>query len=101
MHVERSEPEGLATVGQTIYFAGNSFSRNLHFSFKVEEVNLESYQLGMHVFFPYGLHVTPPSPHIPSMRPPGASNMPETSSSHQDGEVSFSKYMVPQQSLGA
>ena len=58
VQVERSEPEGLASVGQTIYFAGNGFSRNLHFSFKVEEVNLESYQLGMHVFFPYGLQET-------------------------------------------
>jgi hypothetical protein len=44
VHVERSEPEGPATVGQTIYFAGKAFGRTWHFVFKVEEVNPERYQ---------------------------------------------------------
>ena len=52
---ERSEPEGPATVGQTIYFTGKAFGRTLHFIFKVEEVNPERYQLGVHAFFPLGL----------------------------------------------
>ena len=37
--VERREPEGPASVGQTIYFARKAFGRILHFIFKVEEVN--------------------------------------------------------------
>ncbi len=52
---ERSEPEGPATVGQTIYFAGKAFGRTLHFIFKVEEVNPERHQLGLHAFSPFGL----------------------------------------------
>src|SRR5690349_2253910 len=55
---DRIEPEGPATVGQTIYFAGKAFGRTLrflHFIFKVEEVNPERHQLGLHVFFPLGL----------------------------------------------
>ena len=55
VQVERSEPEGSATVGQTIYFAGKAFGRTLHFIFKVEEVNPERHQLGLHAFFPFGL----------------------------------------------
>jgi hypothetical protein len=63
VQVERSEPEGPATVGQTIYFTGKAFGRTLHFIFKVEEVNPERYQLGLHAFFPLGMpeekaHVT-------------------------------------------
>ena len=53
VQVERSEPEGPATVGQTIYFAGKAFGRTLHFIFKVEEVNPERHQLGLHAFFPF------------------------------------------------
>ena len=59
IHVERSEPEGPATVGQTIYFAGKTFGRTLHFIFKVEEVNPERRQLGLHAFFPLGLQMKP------------------------------------------
>jgi len=55
VQVERSEPEGPATVGQTIYFGGKAFGRTLHFIFKVEEVNPERHQLGLHAFFPLGL----------------------------------------------
>jgi len=59
VQVERSEPEGPATVGQTIYFAGKAFGRTLHFIFKVEEVNPERHQLGLHAFFPWGLQEKP------------------------------------------
>ena len=54
VQAERIEPEGPATAGQTIYFTGKAFGRTLHFSFKVEEVNSERHQLGLHVFFPIG-----------------------------------------------
>ena len=55
VRVERSEPEGPATVGQTITFAGKAFGLTLRFSFKVEEVNPERYQLGLHAFLKLGL----------------------------------------------
>ncbi len=55
VQVVRSEPEGPASAGQTIYFAGKAFGRILHFIFKVEEVNPERHQLGLHAFFPFGL----------------------------------------------
>src|SRR6266487_4148741 len=41
VQAERSEPEGPATIGQTINFTGKAFGRTLHFIFKVEEVNPE------------------------------------------------------------
>jgi len=59
VQVERSEPEGPATIGQTINFTGKAFGRTWHFNFKVEEVNPESYQLGLHAFFPLGLQEKP------------------------------------------
>ena len=59
VQVERSEPEGPATAGQTISFAVKAFGRTLHFIFKVEEVNPERYQLGLYAFFPLGLQMKP------------------------------------------
>ena len=59
VHPERIEPEGPASVGQTITFAGKAFGRTLHFIFKVEEVNPERHQLGLHAFFPLGLQEIP------------------------------------------
>ncbi len=56
---ERIEPEGPATVGQTITFAGKAFGRTLCFIFKVEAVNPERHQLDLHVFFPFGLQEKP------------------------------------------
>ena len=53
--VERIEPEGPATVGQSISFRGKGFGRILHFSIKIEEVNPERHQLGIHTFLPLGL----------------------------------------------
>jgi hypothetical protein len=52
LHVERSEPEGPATVGQTISFTGKAFGRTAHFRFKVEEVNPARHQLGLDAYFP-------------------------------------------------
>ncbi len=50
LQVERSEPEGPASIGQTINFGGKALGRTLHFLFKVEEVNPERHQLGLHAF---------------------------------------------------
>jgi hypothetical protein len=59
VQAERLEPEGPATVGQTIYFGGKALGRTWHFIFKVEEVNHERHQLGLHVFLPFGLQEKP------------------------------------------
>jgi len=59
VQVERSEPEGPATVGQTIYFAGKAFGRTWRFIFTVEEVDPERHQLGLHALFPLGLQEKP------------------------------------------
>ena len=59
VQVERIEPEGPATIGQTIHFTGKAFGRTLHFIFKVEEVNPKSYRLGLHAVFPLGLQEKP------------------------------------------
>jgi hypothetical protein len=59
VQAERIEPEGPATIGQTINFTGKAFGRTLHFIFKVEEVNPERYQLGLYAFFPLGLQMKP------------------------------------------
>ena len=59
VQVERLEPEGPATAGQTIYFSGKALGRTLRFTFKVEEVNPERHQLGFHAFFPLGLQEKP------------------------------------------
>ena len=59
VQVESCEPEGPATVGQTIYFTGKAFGRTLRFSFKVEAVNAARHQLDLHVLFPFGLQEKP------------------------------------------
>jgi hypothetical protein len=59
LHVERSEPAGPATLGQTISFAGKAFGRTSRFIFTVEAVNPGSHQLGLHASFPLGLQMTP------------------------------------------
>jgi len=55
--VERSEPEGPATVGQTIYLTSRAFGRTWHIIFKVEEVNPERHQIGLHAFLPLRLQL--------------------------------------------
>ena len=57
--VERLEPGGPATVGQTISFAGRAFGLTAHFLFKVEVVDPERRQLGLHAYFPLGLQMKP------------------------------------------
>ncbi len=57
--VERLEPQGPASVGQTITFYGKAIGRTWHFTFKVEEIDLDKYQLGLHVYFPFGLQEVP------------------------------------------
>jgi hypothetical protein len=59
VQVERREPEGPITVGQTIYFTGKALGRTWHFIFKVEEVNPERHELGLHVLLPFGLQEKP------------------------------------------
>jgi hypothetical protein len=59
VHVERCEPEGPATAGQTVYFSGKAIGRTWHFTFKVEDVNPARHQLDLHVFFPFGLQEKP------------------------------------------
>jgi hypothetical protein len=59
LQVERSEPDGPAIVGQTISFSGKAFGLTAHFLFKVEEVNPERRQLGLHAYFPFGLQMKP------------------------------------------
>ena len=59
VQVEHSEPDGPATVGQTVSFAGRALGRTWHFIFKVEAVDPERHQLGLHAFFPMGLQEKP------------------------------------------
>jgi hypothetical protein len=59
VQAERREPAGPATIGQTITFSGKTFGRTLRFSFTVEAVNPERYQLGLDALFPLGLHMKP------------------------------------------
>src|SRR6185312_12929717 len=62
VQVERLEPEGPAAVGQTVYFTGKAFGRTARFHFKVEQLDPERLQFGVHAFFPFGIqektHVT-------------------------------------------
>lgn len=59
VQVESAEPEGPAIAGQTITFAGKAFGRTLRFIFKIEAVNPEKHQLGLHAYFPLGLQEIP------------------------------------------
>jgi hypothetical protein len=55
VRVERVEPEGPATLGQTVIFAGKALGRTLRFTFNVTAVDPEKYQIELHAFFPLGL----------------------------------------------
>jgi hypothetical protein len=55
----RMEPDGPATAGQIIDFGGKVLGRTMHFTFKVDEVDHERYQIGLHAFFPLGLQEKP------------------------------------------
>lgn len=62
VQAERLDPEGPAAVGQTVYFTGKAFGRTARFHFKVEALEPEKRQIGLHAFFPFGIqektHVT-------------------------------------------
>ena len=59
VQVERSQPAGPASAGQTVTFGGKVLGRTLHFTFKVEELDPERHQIGLHAFFPLGLQEKP------------------------------------------
>ncbi len=59
VYPERMEPEGPATVGQSISFAGKVLGRTLRFRFIVEAIDPERHQLALHAFFPFGLQEKP------------------------------------------
>ena len=59
LKVERIEPDGPASVGQTISFSGKAIGLTAHFLFKVDEVEPERRQLGLHAYFPLGLQMKP------------------------------------------
>ncbi len=54
-HVEGMEPEGPATAGQTIHLTSKRLGHVWRILFKVEEVNPEKHQIGLHALFPLGL----------------------------------------------
>jgi hypothetical protein len=76
------------TVGQTIYFAGKAIGCALHFIFKVEAVNPERHQLGLHAFFLLDLQMKPHISCTSIDAIPVASTMAEISSSSLVGLVS-------------
>ncbi|MBV9171026.1 MAG: hypothetical protein JOZ81_13180 [Chloroflexi bacterium] len=55
VHVERTEPTGPARPGQIVYFAGKALGRTWRFTFRVEAVDAQKLQIGLHVLFPFGL----------------------------------------------
>ena len=59
VQVEKVEPQGPASVGQTIVFYGKALGRTWHFTFKIEHVDPEKHQLGLHAYFPFGLQEVP------------------------------------------
>jgi hypothetical protein len=58
-HVERIDPEGPAAAGQTIFLTSKGLGRAWHIIFKVEEVDPEKHQLGLHALLPLGLQMKP------------------------------------------
>lgn len=58
-HVESIEPEGPATVGQTIHLTSKQLGRAWRILFKIEEVNPEKHQIGLHVSLPLGMQMKP------------------------------------------
>ena len=56
-HVEPPGSEGPAVVGQIITVTAPALGRKWHALFKVEKVDAEKHQLGMHVTFPLGMQL--------------------------------------------
>ncbi|HLY31711.1 MAG TPA: SRPBCC family protein [Ktedonobacterales bacterium] len=57
--VVRMEPEGPATVGQTIYLSSKKAGHSWPITFTIEEVNSEKHQLGIYARFPLGVQMRP------------------------------------------
>lgn len=55
--VDHVEPQGPAVVGQIITVTAPALGRKWHTLFKVEKVDAEKHQLGMHVTFPLGMQL--------------------------------------------
>ena len=55
--VEQIKPEGPAVVGQKIIATAPALGRRWQVVFKVEKVDAERHQLGMHVTFPLGMQL--------------------------------------------
>jgi len=101
VQVERSEPEGPATVGQTIYFAEKSWAAPCTSASRSKRSipkDTSSACILLRHWDCKGKHT---SPALPSTQPPAASNMAETSSSPQAGGVGSSKHVARKQSLPA
>ena len=56
---ERIVPKGPASAGQTVYFGGRILGATLHFTFKIEEVDAERHEIGLHAYFPLRLQLKP------------------------------------------
>ena len=59
VQVERLEPNGPATVGQTISFTGKALGRTWRFRFTVETIDPERHRIDLRVVFPFGLQEQP------------------------------------------
>ncbi len=59
VHAEHVEPEGPASAGQVVTFAGEAFGRTMRFTFKILEVDPERHRLALHAYFPFGLQEIP------------------------------------------
>ena len=55
--VERIEPAGPLTIGQTIYIMATAIGRRWQTTLTVEEVQAERHQIGMYGVFPFGLRI--------------------------------------------
>jgi hypothetical protein len=57
--LQQIEPNGPAVVGQTIHFTSKALGIRWPVIFKVEKVNSEKHQLGLHAQMPLGLQMRP------------------------------------------
>jgi hypothetical protein len=55
--IERVEPPGPTSPGQTIYLTSKELGRTWHITFKIAMVNHERHQLHMHVTLPLDMHL--------------------------------------------
>ncbi len=55
--VDRVVPEGPAAVGQVITITAPAFGRKWQATLKIEKIDAEKYQLGLHANFPFGIQL--------------------------------------------